>query len=147
MVKFVPIMTAIILASIFTIALITGGAMLQIQNNAKTKITEDSSIGNLSSDITQTLDETSSNAQTADTAFTNSSVTTTGVTPYVNAIGGLWQILKRGPVLTYNIISAFIFQKLLGNSAAFLLTSALAAIFILIVISAIVYWISRGEGG
>lgn len=148
MVKFVPIMIALILTGMFTIALLYGGILFQITNDAPVKITDDPEIANLSTDISSSLGETSNNLNSADQSFSNSTITTTGVIPYVNAISGVWQVIKKGPTLGYNIISTFIFDKLLGGDpTAFVIVSALAAILMLIVISAVVYMVSRGEAG
>jgi hypothetical protein len=148
MVKFVPLMTMIIVSAMFALALITGGVMFQAQNNAPNPMINDPTIGNLSADLNTNLQASGNNAKTADQSFTNSSIiTNTGGVPFMSAIGGVWKVIKVGPMLIYNVFANFLFAKLFGSALGTTITLSIAGIIILITISAVIYWVSRGEGG
>lgn len=147
MAKLISVIIPLLLLAGFILALLLGGISFQLQNNTPSKITDDSKIQNLTSDLASALSLSSSNANSANQAFSNSSISTSGVTPFISAVGGIWTVITKGPVLLYNIISLFVFETLFGNPAAFFISGIVATIFILIIISAVVYWVSRGEGG
>lgn len=147
MARFVPLIIALCMLGVFSFALITGGVMFQVQNNVSVTLTNDSATNAFYQSINTSLSDYSNDANAANTAFSNSSITTTGVTPFINAIGGIWKILKASPVIIYNVVIGLIFGKLLGSAAALVVTSVLAGILILILISAVIYFVSRGEGG
>lgn len=147
MARFVPLMIALIMLGMFSIALITGGTMFQLQNGAPEPLINDSSVSAFYQSINSSLYSSAAGAQTANEAFSNSSIQTTGVTPYISALGGIWKILKASPVVMYNLVVDIVFGKIFGDSATIVIVSALSAILVLILISAIVYLLSRGEGG
>jgi hypothetical protein len=148
MAKFMPIIIALLITGMFAIALLSGIMSFQKENDAVIKITDDPEIGELYSNISSSLSTTSDNANVADNSFKNSTTETTGVTPYITAIGGIWKLIKVGPTLIWKVLVTFIFDKLLGGDpAAFIIATSLAAILVLMIISAVVYMISRGEGG
>lgn len=147
MVKFVPLIFSILALGVFAFAFLTGSIMFQTQNNISTGLANDTAVSEFYGNITQTLASFSSDANTANTAFNQSSVTVTGITPFVNAVTGIWRIMKAAPVVLYNLTAGLIFGKIVGSTAGFIIAGVLAGILIIMVISAVILFITRGEGG
>lgn len=149
MAKFVPLMIWAIVFGVFSLLLLIGWDFIAITNNIPTnmRLNNDSTTASFYTDLNSTLVTTSENISDANEVFTNSSITTVGVTPYMTSLGAIWKVIKGGPVTLYNLFANYMFPILFGSAAATVLTSTIAAIIILITISAVVYWISRGEGG
>lgn len=146
MAKFVPLMIGLIMVGIFSISLLTGGVMIQLQNDAPL-ITNDSDIGAFYTSVNDTLYSSATSTTSANEAFTNSSIQTSGAGPYMSAVGGIWNVIKGAPVGLFNLVVTLIFVKIFGDAAAVVLTIATASIVTLVIISAVVLWVSRGEGG
>jgi hypothetical protein len=148
MVKFVPLFTAIVLISIFSISLLVGLIDFQLQNVTTEKITDDSKIQNLTTDFESSLNSIKSGAEKSNDEFTNSTVSTGGIIPFITAVSGIWGVFRNGISLVYNIVIVYIGTEILGSSPIIgYITGGILAIIIIVIISAIVYWVSRGEGG
>lgn len=147
MAKFVPLLIALLMLGIFSFAFLAGGINLQVQNDAPILLNNDSATRYFYQSINDTLYDSSDNFADANQAFSNSSITTTGVVPYLDAIGGVWKIMKTAPLVIYNLVIGLTFAKLFGDQAALVITSVLGGIMIIIIISAVVFMISRGEAG
>ena len=147
MAKFTPIMIGLMLSAAFSFCLIYGGILLQVQNNAPILITGDNATNDFYTQINETLYDSLSNNAIASAAFENSSIQTSGANVFISAVGGIWKVMKVAPVAVYNLVITYGFAKLVGNEAAFAIVSVIAGIFAIILISAAVYYITRGEGG
>lgn len=142
----IPILTALIISGIYIIAMIMGGVTLQLQNDAPVLITNDSALSQFYLSLNSSISEATSNTQTANQAFTNSSIQTTGVTPFLSAVGGIWKILTTAPVAIFNVVVNFIFVKIIGNPVGLLFVGAVGSILLMMIISGVIKLVSRGEG-
>lgn len=147
MVKFVPLMTAFIVTGLFAFSLITGGMMFQLENDAPIYIGDDPALASLNNSLASTIRDTHTDVTQSSQAFSNSSISSQGGTPYMDAIGGVWKVIKTGPVTLYNLISVFVFGKIFGQELGYIVTDVFALLLALVTISAVVMWVVRGEGG
>lgn len=142
-----PIIIAIIVSSLFILALINGGIMLAAQNVPEQSIGDDPSLEDYRIELTNTLDEHTQNIKDSDTSLSNSSVTTTTSSPFFDVLGGLWKTITRAPKTLWNLTSGFIYERLLGSQAFIIVLGAIGAILFLTIIVAVIKFISTGEGG
>jgi hypothetical protein len=147
MVRFVPIVTSLLLISLFIIAFVGVGLIIASDNNSNQTIGNDASLTSFNGALINATTNEASQIDASQAAFSNSSITTTGVFPYVNAVGGIWKTLKTTPILVYNLTIGFVLVKILGSTTAAIVTTILASILAIVIISAVVLWITRGEGG
>ena len=142
---FVPIIIILLLFGLFAVALINAGIMIGNQNEAEQNIGDNAIIKDYYESVNQSLIDSSSNADSANQAFSNSSVSTTGSFPYVNAVSGIWKVIKNAPITVYNLTIGLLIGTIFGDSV--IVWATLSAIIILIIVAAIVKWITQGEGG
>jgi len=150
MVKLVPLATAFLVLGGFILSLILGGAIIQSQNGVPlvNSISNNSAINSLTANLTNSLTSSGGEGQSGLNTFQNSSIQTSGVIPYISAAGGIWSGLIHEPVAIFNFVTAFIFNGIFGgNTAALIITSMVVFILTISIISAVVYLVSRGEGG
>lgn len=147
MAKFTPIMIGLLLTAAFSYAVFFGGIMMQSQNNAPILFIGDSENNQFYQQINETLYDASTDAAIAQGAFENSSIQTSGVVPFVSALGGIWKVLRNAPITVYNLVITYGLGKLFGNEAALAIVSIVGAVITIILISAIILYVSRGEGG
>lgn len=151
MARFVPLMAAMLIGGLAILAMITAGIMIQTQNGVSpsNSIGNDSAISAYYNSLNGTLINSSSDTTTSQAALTNSTTSTTGTIPYLNALGGIWKVLEAAPFTVFNLTANFISAELMGNNqaAANIITGVIFAILTLMLISAIVLWVMWGQGG
>lgn len=147
MVKFVPLMWWTILSGVFILSLIIGGSLFATYNGNSNILLSDPELNNLSSGITDSLTTTTANTATESGAFSNSSITTTGVTPFISATGGIWKTITIGPNLIWNTLVTFVFTKIFGDAASLVIFGVVSSLLMLAIISSVIYLVARGEGG
>ena len=147
MVKFRPIVVNLLLFGLVAFAIISFGLLWAQQNNPAQSIANDPAIGTLNSTLYGNLTSNYDTTQNNSNSFDNSSITTNTNLPYIESVGGVWKTLKTAPVVIYQLTVGYAFRYLLGDDTSAVVTAVVGAILALMIISAVVYWISRGEGG
>lgn len=145
--EFRPIVINLLWISLFAVAILTAGYMVAIQNNASQSVLDDPSLASLNESLSTQLKSNYQTTTQAGASFENSSVSLTSGIPFINAIYGVWKVLKNAPITMYNLIVGVIFQKLLGDTATFIIISVISTILIITIIFAVVKLVSTGEGG
>ena len=146
MAKLVPIITYLLLFALFAIAMISGGIMLAESNNPSQSIGNDPTVSAFSGNLTDTLSTAYEDSNSAKSAISNSSITTTTGFAYIDAVGGVWKTVTQAPSAIYNLTFGFILVNLLGSSTASIVTGVLATILILTIITAVILWVTTGVG-
>lgn len=147
MANFRPIVINLLFIALFVVAIVTAGVMMAVQNNATQNIGNDSIYSDLASELNSKLQDGYTATSSAEQSFENSSVTLTSGIPFIDSIYGAWKVIKTTPMLVYNLITAVIFQKLLGDDASLIIISVISTILLITIIFAVVKLISSGDGG
>ena len=138
---------SLIVVGLYVIALLTGGIMLQVQNDAPILLTEDVQVSSLYNSLNDSISDVSTNSQAAYESFSNSSIITSGVTPFLSAVGGMWKLIVNAPVQIISATFIFITTTIFGSPViGTLFLGAVGSIILLIIISGVVKFVSRGEG-
>ena len=93
MVKITHIVTALLLAGLFAVALIAGGVQLASMNHANQSIINDSQFNSVYVDLSGNLTKSSTDAYGADAAISNSSLSTIVIVPFVDSVVGIWKTM------------------------------------------------------
>lgn len=147
MANFRPIIINLLLVSLFTIALITAGIMVAVQNNSVQNIGNDTALAGLKDSLVEDIEDNYGTTSEASNSFENSSISLTAGIPFIDSIYGVWKVLKSTPTTMYNLIVGVIFERLLGDATTQIIISVIATILMITIIFAVVKLISTGDGG
>lgn len=138
---------SLLLVGLFAIALINGGILLAALNSPNQTIANDAAIMDYASELNSTLEDVYTDANSSETSFTVSPLTTTTSIPFVDAVGGIWKTLKKTPTTVWNLSVNYIFIKIFGSAAYAIVFGVISAIMLIIIIFAVWEWISTGRAG
>ncbi len=145
--NFKPILVALLLVGLFALAFLNFGIMTAEIEGANQSISDDPSISAYAASLNQTLEASISETEAANTAFSNSSITTTTSFPFVDAIGGIWKTMKNAPIAVWNLSFGLLLSNVLGSEAYAMVIGVLGAILTMTIIFAVWKLIHSGEGG
>lgn len=141
---FKSIVVSMLIMGLFIVALVNFGDRLAIVNNAQDNIRDSPIISKILTNTTSSLITAQSDAESANTAFSNSPITLTS-TPFVNAIGSIWKTMKIVPIAIWNAIFEGT-SSALGLSGPFAVVfTILAGIFIIGIVLAAWQTIATGK--
>lgn len=141
---FKPIVIGLILVGLFAIAILNAGILISEQNGFAGSIADDSSIAGYKETVIGNLTDVSSSTSASDSVLSNSTITTTTSTPFVDSISGIWKSVRVIPVAIWNTTFGLVAQKLLGGDSVIVL-SVIGAILGLIIIFAVIRFIATGD--
>lgn len=151
MAKLAPILISFLLAGLFAIALITGGIRLAQVNNSPNSIANDPSITSYASSVNNSLGNSLSNANNAETALgqSPSTLTTTGGSTALglDTVQGIWKGLKGVPTTIYDLTIGLLVTKIFSGPSFWIVFAVIGSIVTLIIIVAVVKFFTQGEGG
>lgn len=139
-----PILVSLLLSGLFALALITGGVMIAEQNNPSQSIGNEPYIANFSESINQSLVSARTSSQDADELLTNSSVTTTTNIVFVDAVSGMWKILRNAPTTIWQVTGGLMVRTI---GVPLTVIALITSILIIVLLIAIVRFITTGQGG
>ena len=142
----ISIIATLIVSAIYIISLVFGGLTLQAQNDAPILLSDNPNLNNLYVSLNDSVNDANDNVDNAYQAFTNSSIITTGVTPFLSAIGGVWKLMINAPVQIFTAIFDFLGAMIFNGPTGILFIGGVGAILLLMLISAVIKLVSRGEG-
>ena len=143
--RFRPIIVALLLFGMFTLALITGGIQLANINKANQSISDSPFLVTYASELNETLAAANSNAGSAEDSLAESPVTLSTSTVFLDSIGGIWKTLKTIPITIYNLTAGMIFSTVFGGSAFAMVLGIIGAILTITLILSVWKLISTGE--
>lgn len=141
------IVISLLLVGLAILGVISFGIQFAFYNDQGQSIGDDPAFTNLASSLNNTIVSGSEDTAAAQIALSNSSVTLTGVIPYVDTIQGIWKTLLGAPVAIYNFIMGVAFTKLLGSQEYRIVLTVLGIILGITIIVAVLRLITQGEGG
>lgn len=147
MADFRPLIVALILTGLVAIGVINFGIMLANTNQASQSIADNSQLASYANDLNDSLTDAYSDAEEANTAISNSSLTLTSGFPIVEAIGGIWKTMKAVPKTIWDLTIALLNSSILGSPALSIFIGGLGAILIITIVLAVWKLISTGESG
>lgn len=147
MADFRPILVALLLSGLFAIAFIFGAEMMASQNNAVNNINSDPQIGNYSQQIQSTLQSSSTDANTAESAVGNSTITLTSQGIIIDAISGIWKTLQAASITVYSLTIGFLLVNINNSPQFALVTGTIAAILTITIVFAVWKSVRTGDSG
>ena len=144
MADFKTIVIIIVLAGLFSVAMIKGGIEMANLNNPNQTIANYPALSSLLTDLNNSLEDSYSNANSSLEAISSSPVTLTTGFPVFDAITGIWKTLIIIPMAIYNLLTDFLFNIFLG-SAQNIVLGVIATIVIVTVIFAVWRFVATGQ--
>jgi hypothetical protein len=146
MAKFLPLMIALLGFGLFALSIITGGIFLAQENNANQSIADNPAISTYAGSLNDSLQSAYDSSSGAEDAISNSPVTTSSSLFIIDAMAGVWKVIKAVPVgvvnLTYGLVTT-----LWDYPAIKIGLSLVGAILTLTIIIAVWRLLSMGDGG
>lgn len=147
MVSLRPVIISILLSVLFIIAVISGGIYMAEQNGASENIGNDSAFSSLRNDLIDKTQDNYDSSLAAMNSLENSSISLTSGIPFLDSIYGGWKVIKATPMIMYNLITASLFERLLGSQTSAIIIGIISAILIITIIFAVIKLVSTGDGG
>lgn len=146
MVKFAPLMIALILWGLFSFALIQMGIQLADSNNANQSIADDPAIASFNESVKNILEELETDVNSSETAISEPSlISSIRENIIIDAIGGVWKVLKNVPTSLYNIATG-LWKSEIFQGPLIIVIGTIGAILTLVVIIAVWRMLFTGEG-
>lgn len=142
-----PFVVNALLLGLLALAMISGGIMMAVDNNATQSIANDTAISTYANTLQSSLENASESATASDASFRNSSIDTSGGVIWAGAISGVWKTLTVVPSAVLSLTTNLVKGKILGSTAFYAIFGVVSLIIILSLILAIWKLVSTGEGG
>lgn len=139
-----PLLTGMLLAGLFIISMISGGILLQSNNNSPQNIGNDPALASYKSSLEASLETAQSNNNASLEALGESPVSVIPGAFIIDAIAGVWKTLKVVPVTIYNLTFGLLKVKLLGTTYNIVL-GVISAILTMAIIFGVIKLVSTGQ--
>lgn len=146
MVRFLPLVIAFMVFSLFALSFINSGILLAEANEANQSIADYGPLQTYADQLNDTLSQYEDDVNNVSQGFSTSPISIIFNNFIVEAIGGLWKTIKGQATQGYHITTNFIAPILFSGSAAIILT-LIGAIITLMVIISIYRMLFTGDGG
>lgn len=146
MVNFRPIMVALILFGLFSIALINGALLLPQANLSNQSIADHPSVRDYADELNKSLDKYKTDVKSSEEAISEAPTSIISDNIILDAIGGIWRTLKTVPTTIFNITTDFI-GPVLFSGPFLVVIGVISAILTLSIIIAVWKLVFTGEGG
>lgn len=144
--EFRPIIIGMLLAGLFTIAMLSASISFSALNNVPQSLGSDPILSNLNANITDYYETIPDTTNQTSGVLESSTITTTFVI-ILDSIGGIWKTMKVMPITTYNLLSNVIFPTLLGSQGTAIIIGIVGSLFLITIIFAVWKWLNSAEGG
>lgn len=142
-----PFLISFLVVGLFAFAMINGALLLESNNNATQSIGDDPTIASYKSSLESTLEDSSTNANSAETAIGDSPVTLTTGNIIFDAIGGIWKTLKVIPTTVYNLTIGLAMTKIFGSNSFGIVFGVIASILTITLIFGVWRMVTSGDSG
>lgn len=142
-----PIASGMIIFGLFAFSFLYFALLISNYNNPDQSIFNGTSLGNYYNNLSEALDNSYSSTASVQESLSNSTIGNTGSQSgqTIEATAGTWKLITTTTYTVYQATSVFLLAYLFSGPASIVLT-ALGAIFILIVVLAVIRLVVRGEG-
>lgn len=146
MVKFLPLISAFLLASVVIISLLSFAILLPNENGVNQSIADDDSIRIFTNSLNSTLMDASGNSNSVEDSISESEITLgSGVGIVLNSLTGVWKTMKIIPITIYNLVVGLLKNNILGASFGVIL-GVIGSILTLVIVVAVIKFLVQGEG-
>lgn len=136
-----------VLFSIFAVAFINFGNGLAENNNSPQGIFDDPQIQGFVVRINSSIADAQSDANLAESALGNSTITIGGQANILDSVKGVVKIITALPKTVYTFFVGLLFTRLSGDNQVAIIMGAFGSLLIIILIIAFYKLFSTGEGG
>lgn len=142
-----PVLVALLLGSLFAIAVISFGIRIADINQANQSIADDPRIKSYADSLNSSLADASSDAQSSQSALDESPTTLSSGLIILDAIGGIWKTLIAVPITIWNLTFGLLVSRVFGDNSFVIALSVIGTIIGITIILAVWKLVSTGEGG
>ena len=138
------LIVGLLLAGLFMIAMINFGLQLSTDNGSNQSIGDDPALIQYSTALEGNLSEAQANANSAETAASNSSVSLTGTLPFIESSPNVLKTVRTIPITIWNLTFGLFLDKIFGGSSGYLVVGIIGACLTIVLVLLFLKFISTG---